>query len=155
MTTAKSKLKKLSETPEGRAADRTWQKINQKLNYDGRWSVLGHIEGQSRMAKLYPSELEYLGRLQGWDTEYYGGVDWDAVPTSFLAACMELPDKRQFNTLCAVFPAPDRKRVIDASEQDPDHSNYEDFLGGDITFDELQERYPEATLLQDNNKGRK
>lgn len=141
MATAKAKLEKLkrmTETPEAQAANRTWQRIEQKLNYDGRYSLLNQAESMLRFGRLTNEESEYLGRVMGWDAEYFNGIDWNAASSAFIAECLMLPEKRIMNTMSYAHPSPDRKPVFDAAKPE----DIEDFLGGDITFEELKERYP-------------
>jgi hypothetical protein len=143
MATIKAKLKKMAETPEAAAADRVWQQIEQKLNYDGRYSLLNPVESMLRIGRLTNQESEYLGRVMGWDVPFYKGIDFENVPTPFLAECLMLPEKRIMNTLCAVHPSPERKPVIEAAEKDAESGNYEAFLAGDISFDDLVKIYPQ------------
>ena len=112
MATIKAKLKKMAETPEGLAADRIWQRIENKLNFDGRYAVLNTAESMLRFGQLTNEETKYLGRLMGWDKEYFGGVDWENMSGPFLAECIMLPEKRTMNTLSYAHPAPDRIPVL-------------------------------------------
>ena len=138
----KAKFKEIAGTSEAIVADRMLKRIEDKLNFDNRWNTLGLAETMLRLGRLTNSESEYLGRYMDWDSPFHGGVNWDEVPTNFLAACLELSEKRIFNTLAAVYPAPERRPVIETAEKDKDHTSYESFLAGDLTFDELAELYP-------------
>ncbi len=150
MATAKAKLeklKKISETPEAQAADRTWQRIEQKLNYDGRYSLLNPAESMLRFGRLTNEESEYLGRVMGWDAEYFNGVDWNAASSAFIAECLMLPEKRIMNTMSYVHPSPDRKPVFNAAEKS-NSGDIEAYLSGDLTFDELATMYPAQEVKQ-------
>lgn len=143
MATSKTKLKEITETPEAAAADQVWQRIESKLNFDGRYPLLNLAESMLRFGRLTNEESEYLGRYMGWSKEFHAGIDWDSVPSNFLAACLELPEKRRLNTLCGAFPCPERKAVVEASEKDSGSGNYEAFLAGELSFDELAKIYPQ------------
>lgn len=143
MATIKAKLKEIAETPEALAADRVWKQIESKLNFDGRYPLLNPAESMLRFGRLTNEEAEYLGRVMGWDKKFFNGVDWDAASSAFIAECLMLPEKRIMNTMSFAYPSPDRKPVFDAAEASASSSgDIEDFLGGDISFDELQQKYP-------------
>lgn len=136
-------LQKIEDTPEAQKARRLMESIERKLNYDGRYSVLTRFETGSRFAKLTNEELEYLGRLNGWDEPYYNHIDWEAVPDNFLAACIEID--HGMRALQSLYPSPDIKPVIDAAnKKNPD--DITDFLQGFLTLGDLQAKYSEATL---------
>lgn len=141
MATVKAKLKEMAETPEALAADGLWKRIESKLNFDGRYSLLNPAESMLRFGRLTNEESEYLGRLMGWDVEYFGGVDWSNCPPPFLAECLMLTEKRTMNTLSYAYPSPERKPVFDMAEKSGS-DDIVDFLSGDLSFGELQERYP-------------
>jgi hypothetical protein len=129
-------LKQVAETPEALAADKIWRRIEDKLNYDQRFHALGMAESMLRIGRLSNVESEFLAKVKGWDAPYYGGIDWDEVPSAFIAACLELPEKRIFNVLSYCHPAPERKPIFDVAESFPEL--VENFLSGELTFDELK-----------------
>lgn len=140
MASIKAKLKKMAETPEALASDRVWKRIESKLNYDGRYSLLNPAESMLRFGRLTNEESEYLGRVMGWDIPYHKDVDWEAVPSVFLAECVMREDSG-IRALQYVYPAPDKAPVFEAASPE----EVEDFLHGDVTFAELQVRYPTSS----------
>jgi hypothetical protein len=137
MATAKAKLRKLASTPEALAADRVWKQIEGKLNWDGRYGVLNVAESMLRLGSLTNEEGEYLGKFMGWDVPYFNNIDWENVPSNFLAACV-MEEDHGTRILQYAHPAPATAPVFESATSD----EIEDFLAGDITFDELRERYP-------------
>ncbi len=137
----KAEVKKIESTPEARIAKRLEDSINQKLNFDGRWHTCFNSEGVLRLSTLTREESDFLGRMMGWDQPYFNDVDWDAVPTPFLAACMEIG--HGMRALQSCYPAPDLQPVMDAAnEQNPDDITA--FLQGELTLDDLKQRYTAA-----------
>lgn len=140
-TKVKSKLKEMAETPEAKTAKRLNESIERKLNFDNKWAVINPLLAQSRLASLTCEELEYWGRLKGFNQPFCGGIDWDSVSDIFLSECMMLPEKRIMNTLSYGFPSPDRKPVFDAADKS-NSGDIEAYLSGDLAFDELATMYP-------------
>lgn len=99
-----AELKKIKGNAEVERIKRMEQSIEKILNYDGRWAVCHPMKGLLRLTQLTNAESDYLGRKMGWDIPYYGGVDWDKVPTNFLAACAASPDGMDWLRL--LYPAP-------------------------------------------------
>ncbi len=141
MANAKQKLKELAKSPEGLAAGKMLARIEQKLNFDGRYSALNPAESMLRFGRLSNEESEYLGRFMGWDEEFHGGIDWANVSTPLLSECVMLNGGRAINVLSYVHPSPSRIPVFDAAEKS-ESGDIEAYLSGDLTFDELAERYP-------------
>lgn len=119
MTTGKAKtqLKALSCTPEMLAANRLWQSIEQKLNYDGRYAFLNPAESMLRFGRLTEEESDYLGRVTGWSEPFYKGIDWDNVPVPFLAECV-MQEEQGFALLQELYPAPEQNKK-DTIEREP------------------------------------
>jgi hypothetical protein len=139
----KTEIKKIESTPEVLIAQRLEASINQKLNFDGRWNNCFTTEAVMRLGTLTREESDFYGRFNGFDQPYFNEIDWDAVPTPFLAACCEIDHGTR--ALQSVFPAPSLKAVIDAANATaPD--DITDFLQGVLTLDQLREKYIEATL---------
>ncbi|MGE0917926.1 hypothetical protein [Trichlorobacter lovleyi] len=134
----KAEIKKIEATPEARISKHIEENIEQKLNYDGRWHTCLTSEGISRLSTLTREESDFLGRTMGWDQPYYNEVDWENVPTPFLAACCEI--EHGMRALQLNNPAPSLKPLIDRITSDDEA----DFLQGVITLDQLKAKYGEV-----------
>jgi hypothetical protein len=130
-TITKTDLDNIKNTPEARRARRLMASIEQKLNHDGRYAVLTAFESGLRMGKLTNEESEFWGALNGWDTPYYSGIDWDSVSTPFLAACVE--HSHGTNVLQYCNPAPSIKSLMEALGVE----DAESFLRGEISLSQL------------------
>lgn len=130
-TITKADLDNIENTPEARRARRLMESIEQKLNHDGRYHLLTQFESGSRYGKLTSEELEYLGAINGWDRPYYNEIDWDNVPTPFLAACLEHPHGT--NVLQHCNPSPAIKPLMEALGVE----DTESFLRGEITLSQI------------------
>ncbi len=130
-TITKTDLDNIENTPEARRARRLMASIEQKLNHDGRYAVLTAFESGLRMGKLTNEESEFWGALNGWDTPYYNGIDWDSVSTPFLAACVEHPHGT--NVLQHCNPSPAIKPLMEALGVE----DSEAFLRGEITLSQI------------------
>lgn len=124
-------LNNIENSPEAKRARRLMESIEQKLNFDGRYSVLTQFECGSRFGKLTNDELDYLGKLHGWDGPYHLNIDWDNVPSNFLAVCIEHP--HGINVLQHCNPAPNIKPLIEALSID----DSEAFLRGEYSLTQL------------------
>jgi hypothetical protein len=142
-TITKTDLDNIESTPEAKLARQLQESVEQKLNFDGRWNSCFTSEAVMRLGTLTRKESDFYGRLNGFDQPYFNEIDWDTVPTPFLAACCEIDHGTR--ALQSVFPAPSLKPVIDAANATaPD--DITDFLQGVLTLDQLREKYIEAAL---------
>lgn len=137
-------LKQIGETPEAKAATEMEQIIENKLNHDGRWPMLNPAESMLRLGRLTNHEAAFLGRLMGWDTPYYNGVDWAKVPVPFLAECVMREDEGM-TLLRECYPAPGAELV---NWQIVPEVALDALRDNEITLAELGERYP----LQEGTK---
>lgn len=163
-TLTQTDLNSIEDTPEIRRARRLVESIENKLNFDGRYSVLTQFEAGSRFGKLTNDELDFLGKFHGWDQPYYLYIDWDNVPSNFLAACIGHPHCT--NVLQRCHPAPAIKPLIEALSVDDSEAflrgeysleqiNHAEIPAvaidalrdGDLCWADLVERYPSQTVL--------
>ena len=115
MARISTQLQKIEGSPQVQIALDLKERVEKKLNFDGRYEVVHPLERMVRLSRLTQEESDFLGATMGWDKPYFHGVDWDRVPDAMLAeAAMGTIGT---DTLQALYPAPEVGEVETQKEK--------------------------------------